>query len=226
MRRSRRRPPSFREHYVATAAAEGSPIARLARLALSELRLLLRSVGRFWYVGLAGLWIAALATPLETSRLRVLPLLWLWPVLAWSALGMRERRFGTDAILFSAPRPLALQLPAAWLAGAALAIFTGAPVAVRLAISGEGGALAAWLVGAAFIPALALTLGVWTGTSRAFEALYTALWYMGPLQPVAPLDFMGASRAAVEQGMPWIYAGITVLLLGLSLLGRRRQLRR
>lgn len=219
--------PAFVEHYASSGArTDGGVPVRLARLTINELRLLLRGIGRFWYLVLLGLWIAALATPLETSRLRVLPLLWLWPVLAWSALGMRERRFGTDAILFSAPRPLALQLPASWLAGVAVAMLASAPAALRFALAGEGRSLVAWLVGAAFVPALALALGVWTGTSRAFEALYTALWYMGPLQPVVPLDFIGVSRAAIERGMPMIYAAITLALLGASVLGRRRQLRR
>ena len=219
--------PAFAEHYTAPSAApRGGVVARLGRLTMNELRLLLRGPSRWWYVGLAGFWIAALATPLETARLRVLPLLWLWPVLAWSSLGMRERLHGTDAILFSAPRPLALQLPASWLAGALLALLSAAPIGIRVALAGDLPALGGWLAGAAFVPALALALGVWTGGSRAFEALYTALWYMGPLQPVAPLDFMAASRGAIESGMPAIYAGLTVVLLAASFLGRRWQLRR
>jgi hypothetical protein len=217
--------PNFAEHYaVAAASGPGSPLARLARLVASEIRLTRRSAGSFWYIGLCGLWIAALVTPLETARLRVLPLVWLWPVLLWSGLGMRERLFGTDQILFSAPRPLALQLPAAWLGGAAIAVATGGPIGLRLLLARDWGALAAWAVGALFVPALALALGVWTGTSRAFEALYTALWYIGPLQPVPILDFMGASREAVARGMPAVYAALTALLLAFAFLGRKRQL--
>ncbi len=216
--------PAFGEHYLAPAAAGGAAGARLRRLWANELRLMLRGAGRFWYLGALGLWIASIATPLDTARLRVLPLAWLWPVLLWSPMGMRERRFGTDQILFSAPRPLLLQLPASWLAGVGVAVLTGLPVALRLAAAREGGALVAWCVGAAFVPALALALGVWTGSSRAFEALYTAMWYTGPLQPVPVLDFMGASREAVERGMPLVYAGLTVALLAVALLGRRRQL--
>jgi hypothetical protein len=219
--------PAFGEHYVAaTARLGGGALGRLASLVASELRLMARGASRFWYLGALGLWIASIATPLETARLRVLPLAWLWPVLLWSSLGMRERLFGTDQILFSAPRPLAFQLPASWLAGVCVAVITGVPSALRLAIAGEAGGLAAWAVGAAFVPALALALGVWTGTSRTFEAVYTALWYIGPLQPVAVLDFMGASREAVARGMPAIYAGLTAILLAFALLGRRRQLAR
>ena len=66
---------------------------------------------------------------------------------------------------------------------------------------------------------------MWTGTSRAFEAIYTMLWYVGPLQPIPPLDFMGASRTALERGMPFVYLVITVILLGMATPGRLRQLR-
>lgn len=219
--------PAFGEHYVpAPARSGGTTIGRLLSLVASELRLMVRGASRFWYLGALGLWVASIATPLDTARLRVLPLVWLWPVLLWSSLGMRERRFGTDQILFSSPRPLAFQLPASWLAGVGVAVVTGLPIALRLAIAGEAGAVCAWTVGAAFVPALALALGVWTGTSRTFEAFYTALWYVGPLQPVTVLDFMGASREAVERGMPAIYAGLTAILLAVALLGRQRQLAR
>jgi hypothetical protein len=219
--------PAFGEHYLPAPSRRGGvAIGRLVSLVASELRLMARGASRFWYLGALALWIASIATPLDTARLRVLPLVWLWPVLLWSSLGMRERRFGTDQILFSSPRPLAFQLPASWLAGVGVALVTGLPLALRLAVAREAGALAAWTVGAAFVPALALALGVWTGTSRTFEAFYTALWYVGPLQPVPVLDFMGASRQAVERGMPGIYAGLTVILLAAALLGRQRQLAR
>jgi hypothetical protein len=219
--------PAFGEHYLAPASiGSGAAAARLLRLLASELRLMLRGASRFWYLGALGLWIASIATPLDTARLRVLPLVWLWPVLLWSSLGVRERRFGTDQILFSAPRPLALQLPASWLAGVGLAVLTALPIGLRLLAAGEGGALLAWVAGAAFVPALALALGVWTGGSRAFEAVYTAMWYIGPLQPVPALDFMGASREAVALGMPGVYAAAAGVLLALGFLGRKLQLSR
>ena len=97
---------------------------------------------------------------------------------------------------------------------------------LRLLLAGEWGAVGAVLVGSCFVPALALALGVWTGSSRAFEGLYTALWYVGPLQPIPFLDFMGASREAVRMGMPFVFAGASAVLLALAFVGRRHQMRR
>jgi hypothetical protein len=220
--------PGFAGHYhvaaIDSAALREVSASHVLRLISAEVRLMLKGASRGWYVVLLGLWIASAVTPLEAARLRVLPLAWIWPVLLWSGMGVREIRFGTDQILFSTPHPLRLQVPAAWLGGVFVAMLAGAVIAVRFLLAGDFGALGAWLVGACFIPALALALGVWTGSSRAFEGLYTAFWYMGPLQPIAPIDFMGASRAAVESGTPLVFAGVTAVLLALAFLGRKRQL--
>jgi hypothetical protein len=206
-------------------ALRASPLSRFAACVDAEVKLTLRGTSRWWYVAWLVIAGFAIGLPLETARAHVMPLLWIWPVLLWSPLGTRERRHGTDQILFSAPHPLGVQLAATWAPGAYVAMAAGAPMAVRLAVAGDPGGLFAWLVGAAFIPALAIALGVWTGTSRTFEAVYTMLWYAGPLQPIPSLDFMGASRAAVERGMPVVYLVITVLLLTAATIGRRRQLR-
>lgn len=210
---------------LAPDALGGSFLSRFAACVSAELKLTLRGTSHWWYVPWIVMAAFAIALPLGTARLRVLPLLWIWPVLKWSQLGTRERRHGADQILFSAPHPIGVQLAALWASGLILALATGAPMAARLAIAGDGAGLFAWLVGAAFIPALALALGVWTGTPRTFEALYTMLWYAGPLQPIWPLDFMGASREALARGMPFFYLAVTLMLLAAATLGRRRQLR-
>lgn len=220
--------PSFSGHY--SAAALYAPTQRavsgshFVRLLAAELRLMIRGASRWWYIVLFGLWVASALTPLDAARRFVLPVIWIWPVLLWSAMGIREIRFGTDQVLFSSPHPLRLQMPAVWLGGVIVALATGGVIGLRLLMTGEFGGLLAWIVGACFIPALALALGVWSGSSRAFEGLYTGLWYAGPLQPIAPIDFMGASRAAVDAGTPLVFAALTAALLTLAVIGRKRQL--
>jgi hypothetical protein len=83
-------------------------------------------------------------------------------------------------------------------------------------------ALLAWCAGAVFIPALALALGVWTRSGKAFEAIYTGLCY-AVIQQAAPLDFMGAVPNAPRNN-PAIFGFLTLLLLLLALWGRQRRL--
>lgn len=156
----------------------------------------------------------------------VLPLAWIWPILLWSALGTREARHGTDGLVFSAAHPLGRQLPAAWLSGVVLAMATGGVAALRLGLGGDWGGLGAWAVGVLFIPTMALALGVWSGSGKLFEILYLVLWYLGPMQRVTPLDYLGSIPEAVKSGVPLAYLAATGLLMLVAVMGRKRQLAR
>lgn len=196
---------------------------RLGTMVIAEWKLMVRGL-RWWYAGPLGFAIAACLVPLPAVHAIILPFAWFWPVLQWSKLGTRELRHGTEGIFFSAPHPLARQLFATWIAGVMLAVLAAGAVAIRFLIAGETTSLIAWCVGAAFIPSLALALGVWTRSGKFFEVLYTALCY-AILQQATPIDFMGAIPEATQAGYPRIYAGLTIALLALALLGRRRQIR-
>lgn len=211
-------------HVHLTPLAEQALKPRFTGVFLAELRLLLKGQRWWWYAGAAGLLIASIAAPLQNAREVVLPLVWLWPVLLWSALGTREARHATDQLLFSAPHPVRWQLPASWAAGVVLAGLTGSVIGLRLLLAGDAAAVAAWTVGALFIPTLALALGVWSGTSKFFEGFYTVLWYVGPLQHTPGLDFLGTTQAAIEAGAPLGFLVLTAVLAGLALAGHQRQL--
>src|SRR5690349_3122424 len=160
---------------------EGAYAPNFGRICFAELHLAVKGCRWWWYAVAAGLLIAQFAEPLDVSRGPLLTVAWIWPILIWSGLGTREKLFGTQQLLFSCPRILLRQLPAAWLAGVVIAVVLGGGTAFRLAIAGQITGLLAWAVGALFVPSLALALGVWSGTSRFFEGFYTALWYVGPL---------------------------------------------
>lgn len=152
------------------------------------------------------------------------PLAWLWPILPWSAMGSRELHYNTNQIVFSVAHPVRYQLFIVWLAGVCVAFLPGAGFAAQKILGGQWAALGTWAVGALFIPSLALALGTWSGSSRMFEFLYLFLWYLGPLNQVLVFDYMGITNEAVAMGIPLCYAAITVLLMGLSVVGRRRQI--
>jgi hypothetical protein len=124
-------------------------------------------------------------------------------------------------MVFSAARPLTRQLPAHWLAGVLVAAVTGGGVAVGLALRGDVAGLMAWAAGALFIPSLATALGAWSGSSKLFEVAYVVLWYLGPLNRLAALDFLGATG----QPAPAIWLLAALGLAALAVVGRARQLR-
>jgi hypothetical protein len=190
----------------------------------AELALLLKSPSPWWYVIVAGLWIAQLAAPLKGVREIVLPLASFWPALVWSALGQRERRDATGAVLFSCPRPVSRQLPMAWLAGAIVMLLAGAPALLRLAGGRRVAMVGGWALGAAFVPALALCSGIWSGGRTLFEVLYLFAWYAGPMQRIDWLDYTGVTTT--RSADLWLIYGVAAAgLLVLAALGRARQAR-
>ncbi len=195
------------------------------RLLVAELRLALKGLRWWWYAVAAGLLFAQFVAPFDVSRGPLLGTAWIWPVLVWSAMGARESRFGTRALLFSSAGILSRQLPACWLAGVAIAAIAGAGAATRLLLAEGVYGLVPWLAGALFLPSLALALGVWSGTGKPYEGLLTALWYVGPMNHSAGIDFTGTASGAHAYRYALVYFALSAALLAAAFFGRSRQLR-
>jgi len=195
--------------------------SRFLQLVLSEVRLMLKGQRWWWYAGAAGMLIGQLVSPESSVRSGFLLVAWLWPILLWSQMGCREDRYSTSALLFSSERSLSRQLPALWTAGILVALLTGAGVGIRLALATDWHNFAAWLAAAAFIPSFALALGIWSGASKAFEAIYTIWWYLGPAHQMPGFDFMGTTPASSS---PLPYAVAALALLAVSYWRRRTRL--
>lgn len=193
----------------------------LVQLAAAELTLMLREQPRWWLAVAAGLIGASLLIPSTPVRDGFTLAAWLWPVLLWGQMGAREARHDTKSLIFSTRRPLHRQLPAVWMAGVLVTLAISAGTGVHLILQGHWSALPAWIAGIVFIPALALALGVWSGTSKPFEVLYTVWWYIGPLHHLRALDFTGM---ALGTRSAWLYLIAAAVLLAASYLGRRQQL--
>ena len=189
-------------------------------LVVAELRLMLKGRQWWWYAGAAIMLIGQFVAP-AAQRAGFLLAAWIWPVLVWSQMGCREARNATSSLLFSSAHSLSRQLPALYAAGVLVACLTGTGAGFRLLVAADWHSLAAWLGAAVFIPSVALALGVWTNSSKAFEALYTVWWYVGPAHQMPSLDFMGLSA---RSSSPALYAVAALLLLSVSYLGRRTRL--
>ena len=197
-------------------AAQLAPLSRTGAhlrfftLVRAEFRLMIRGHAWWWYTVAAGLFIACLASPLDAARSGVIVAAWIWPALIWSRMGTREAQFSTGSLVFSAPWPVPQQLLATYAAGVLVAILTGGGLGLHLLFARDVAGLAGWAAGALFIPAMALALGVTTGTRKFFEALYTAWWYVGPLLHTPQADFMGTTA---QSSTPVPYLAAAALLV-------------
>jgi hypothetical protein len=197
----------------------------LPTLVRAEFALLARGQSAWWYLGALAFAIAGLAAPEGALRAGWLPVAFIWPILALSPLGGRERLHGTEALLFSAPRPVTRLLAASWLAGFLLVLALCGTAVLHLALLGRTEAALGALLGCALLPALALALGAWTGSGKFFEVLVLFVWYVGPMHHVAEMDYTGVTT---PRPVPlWIaYVAITAGLLAAAWLGRSRQVQR
>jgi hypothetical protein len=217
--------PHPTSHIRLTPLASTAHASAFGRIYLAELRLALQGLRWWWYAVAAGLLIGQFAAPLKASRGPLLAVAWLWPVMIWSAMGSRESRFGTRALLFSCARILPRQLLACFLAGVTVAALVGAGAAFRLLLAHSSSGLFAWLAGALFLPAAALALGIVSGTGKPFEALLTIAWYVGPMNHVPGFDFTGAANGGQTIPYTLVYLVLSTALLVAALLFRSRQLR-
>lgn len=191
------------------------PHFRFDALFIAELKLLLKGQRWWWYAIAAGFVITQFTNTPDVTRI-LLVVSWLWPILLLSGVGSRETSHNTRQMVFSAPRPILTQLPAAWLAAFTLVALTGFGALIKFLSIGDLHSSIAWLVGAIFIPTLALTFGVLTGSSKTFEVVYV-LWMYLILQKIPVLDFVGITSSS-----PWsIYLGLSLALIAISALARR-----
>lgn len=69
-----------------------------------------------------------------------------------------------------------------------------------------------------FIPSPSLALGAWSEGSRLFEVAYLLFWYIGPMNKVPALDYVGALDETLARGLPLVYllgtAGLGLLAEG------------
>ncbi len=191
----------------------------------AELLVMLKGHSWWWYVCALGLVVATPLGPIDRAAQILYAAACLWPILVWSEMGVREVKYNTYQTVFSTAHPVRRQLPAIWLAGVIVAAAMGTGFAIRMIINGGAQDLYAVAVGAVFIPSLALALGVWTNGSRTFEIIYLLLWYMSIQSGAIVFDYRGATTEAVSSGIPYYYFAVSIILLLLAVLGRRKQIR-
>lgn len=187
-----------------------------ARLVRAEVRLTFRGQPWWWYLALVatsiGGWVGGIS---------MLTIAWIVPLAAWSELGTRAARHGVDVLIASSTAGQR-SVVATWLSGVLLATIAAAGAIALLVTTGQLGMLVAVFVGCLFVPTLAISLGFWTRTQRAFEMIFLLLWYFGPVNGTAPLDFTGRSGGLATVAT---FAAITVLLAISVMIGRSRRSR-
>lgn len=205
--------------------------AGFGRLFGAELRLAIRGHPWWWYAGalvlVAGPLLALLGgvsgTSLQPFRRGLLPIAAIWPLFVWSAMGSRTVRHDVTDLVLASRHPVK-QLLAEYIAGVTVGLGIASGTVVLLVGAGEPGLVLGLAGIAVFPPALAIAAGIWSRSARLFEIVYLIVWYAGPLNGGVPLDFAGSTTGSVETGVPLVYVGLGVVLLGAAVVRRKREI--
>lgn len=199
--------------------------SRYIRILVMELRLMLKGLRVWWYLIALVMIVLGLLLPMESVLRFVAPFTWVWPILIWSAMGTNETYHRTHQLMFTAMYPVRNQFVVLWLAGILVAYLTGSGAMIHFLVAGEWDSLTAMAVGGLFVPTLALALGVWSRNGKLFQVIFMLMWYLGPLNKLTAMDFMGASQASLDQRIYLYYLLATAMLLVLAIVGRVRQVK-
>ncbi len=188
---------------------------------MAELKLMLKGLNPWWYVGIVGLNLLAIVIPESVTVKFILPLCWIFPIFILSAQGVREYTHKTSEIIFSCMGTLRFQFTAMMLSGVIVTALCGIGPITKFLISGNQTGSFSWLMAIFFIPFFATCCGVWSKTPRLFEGIYIVLWYIGPINGLLYFDFMGVVNGSAEKGMPIVFGVIALISLVLSLIQRK-----
>ncbi|RJE90382.1 hypothetical protein D3P07_09295 [Paenibacillus sp. 1011MAR3C5] len=193
-------------------------------LVCAEWRLMMKSASLGWYAVAGLLFVLSLVCPVTTSvQWMIWPITWIWPLVLWAGMGSRETRYQTQYLIAASPRYATRQLSAVWVSGFMLACMTGGGMAVRMILEGEAGLFIYWISAVILIPSFSLACGVLTKTNRTFEVLYMIVWYLGPLNKMPYLDFLGTrSEGGSILAVNSIYLSISIGLWMVAFGARKR----
>lgn len=188
------------------------------RLIKAELLLMLKGFTVWWYIIAIGMILFGMFCPLSLSR-SWLPITMIWPIAIWSQMITKETLYRTDQLILSSCSPF-YKFFATWIAGIVVSLIISSGVIVQFISSGEIGLLTSWLTSVLFIPTLSLALGVWSGSRKLFEVVYILWWYVGPVNDMPYLDFLGIKSAQLM-----LYVSLSFILLCIALIGQQKKVR-
>jgi hypothetical protein len=191
-------------------------------LIAGELRVLVQGDSLWWWLVVAAINIAALVVPAGlidppgATTAVMLSAAWIWPILIWSRLGAQRRANGTETLLSAYPGTYR-QLAAEWAAGITLTALCGLGPVLRMITTTDTTAANAWLGATLLIPSLALGLGVLSGSSLPFQALYVLLWYAAANQ-VTAANYMGTVFTNDQHAdtLPLLTTGLALAVLAMT----------
>lgn len=192
----------------------------------SELKIIFTSLNLCWYVTIILCSIGVFFVEGETLYKFLIPTIWILPIFIWSKLGNIQMNFNMEDYLFTYRNYRNTQLLNSISAGVLFTIFINTGVIIKFAILNNFLAISYILMATFFVNALGIFIENATTSSTALEIIYIILWYVGVLNGLIGLDFLGLTQRATSAHIPIIFLVIGVALLIASIIIKNNRIKK
>lgn len=179
----------------------------------SELKLMFVTCNLWWYVAIILCSIGVLFAKGETLYKILIPIMWILPIFIWSKLGIIQVNFNMEDYLSTYKNYRKSQLINSVIAGIIFTVFINISIIMKFVILNDFMGAMYILMGIFFVNALGMFIGNVSKNCTAFEIFYTILWYVGILNGLTRLDFIGLTKTAISAHIPIMFCAAGIVLL-------------
>ncbi|MGO5065617.1 hypothetical protein FDF31_10280 [Clostridium sporogenes] len=192
----------------------------------SEIKIIFALPKLWWYIIIILCSIGVFFVEGDMLYKFLIPVIWILPIFIWSKLGSIQMNFNMEEYLFTYKNYRNKQLLNSIITGILFTIFINIGVIIKFAMLNNFLAICYILMATFFVNVLGIFIENATGSSTAFEIIYIILWYVGILNGLMSLDFLGLTQKAASAHIPIIFLVIGVALLIASIIIKNNRIRK
>lgn len=177
----------------------------------SEFKLILTSINLWWYGAVFLCSMGVFFGKGEVLYKFLIPALWILPIFLWSKLGIIPIKFNMEEYLLVYRNYRRGQVFASFAAAIVFTILVNTALIIKFAMLSNFLVIVQLLIGAVFVNGLGMFIGNLSKSSTAFEITYIILWYVGILNGLPQLDFLGINEKSLN-----LHLSLIFLILGIG----------
>ncbi|AZV57801.1 hypothetical protein [Clostridium sp. AWRP] len=191
----------------------------------SNLKIILAYPNLYWYAVLIFCFIGVFFSEGDNLNKLLIPVIWILPILIWSKLGTIQMDFNMESYLLTYKNYRNAELLNSATAGILFTILINTSVIIKFLLMHNFLRAAYILMGIFFVNSLGIFIGNFARSSTAFEITYIILWYVGILNGLTNLDFLGITSKAANCHIPIIFLAIGAFLIAASMVIKNSRIR-
>lgn len=190
----------------------------------SKLKIMLALPNLWWYGIVIICSVGVLFAQGDNLYKFLIPAIWILPIFIWSKLGTIEKNFHMEDYLLTYKNYRNTEILNSVTAGIIFTIVINISVIIKFLMLGNLIGVLYVFMAVFFVNALGIFIGSFFASSTAFEIIYIILWYVGVLNGLSSLDFIGLTRNAACTYIPVVFFLIGIALVIMSIIIKNKRM--